>query len=360
MSSLQMTKISFAIWPIILGLMAWLGTFSPNFGAARPLYCAVAQINKNDSAADILFLGNSQIASGIDAVFVEELLGSKYSVEKLNDLGPNAIKYILDLEAYIIKRGAPEIVVLNLPINLRSAKENFKTKLLLNKTIKMHKLKSLISAQWHLLSHEPVVHGNGIPRYLNAIQRTSALVLSKISDNIFRSSKTVNFQSNADTSCQRNGLNPSAPIPRRHPHSDLALNTDYSKSGTLLTMEPKFLKRQNARSNRSYPPNLDTSSRFREYYAVRQISQLAKRHNIKFRVTVVPILNWHDLGGNENAIFDKHMPDVQYIDSFQMYALSDPTVNNEEYFRNWNHLNFKGATLLSRFWAATLKEILDE
>lgn len=358
-----MLRTSFWIWLIVIFTPALVGGDYPLYGVQRNVYCTQAQIAKERPAADILFVGNSQVASGIDAVFLGRVLGKRVAdgvtVEKLIDLGPLPAKFYLDTEAYFAERGSPRLLVLNLPINLRSADSAMKSGLYSSKTIKTHDLESLLRAKfaYGTESHQQEAAWLGWMRWLGEYP---AIVVKKLGDNFYKPLKASVLPEEARKGCKGDDVYPSASNPNYYPHGDLEVGKDYHASGELRVMKKRTKSEQMEFSLAMYPPDLLSPDREVEYYFIQRILDLCRRNDVPVLTTYVPVLGWQDLGGRAAEVFNTRLDEPGYVDSFQIYAMEETQQYGNETFRNWNHMNFNGAHLLSLYWADVLSDNYNE
>lgn len=347
-------------WVLIFLALYAVGQISPMYGVDRETACLQAQLQHNAPAPEILIVGNSSIGAAIDTKFMEEELtkktGRAIKVERLVNLGPNIFKYQLDLMSYVEKRGWPDIVLLNLFINVRKPNDYSNQPIFEIKSLKLHDWQSLHKVKNDFFDHyqgaklERVLHST----WYNDIE----LFLFKATDSIYRSIKLLSSKITFRPSCgEASGFTEK---PRYQPHNKLKAGAVYDDTNGLITPLPETLKTEQTKSAGYYPPQLDSVDRYMEFHQMRKVISLAQDRDVKFYITQVPILDWPDAGPDSQIMMAKLVPDATYVDSYQMFDIPMADRYSANAYRNLNHLNLNGAHLFSSFWIDFLSKRLDD
>ena len=344
---------------IFVGLYA-VGQVSPMYGIDSETTCLQAQLQHNAPAPDILIIGNSSIGAAVDTAFMEEEFARKtdraIKVERLINLGPNIFKYQLDLKAYAEKRGWPDIVLLNLFIDIKKPSDYSNQPIFEIKSLKLHDWQSLREVNNDFLDH---YRGARLQRILNASWYSDVeLLLFKATDSVYRSIKLLSSTILPRHFCgEASGFTGK---PKYLPHNRLKAGAIYDEINGLITPHPGNLKANQKEAAGYYPPRLDSRDRYMEFHQMQKVISLAQDQDVRFFVTHVPILDWRDLGPNSQEMMAKLIPDATFVDSYQMYEIPGAEQYSGNAFRNVNHLNFNGAHLFSSFWINHLSEQLDD
>jgi len=338
---------------IFLGLMtfAFTGLYFDSHQNVRSLVCTSLKPKKNETAAEILFIGSSVVGRSIGPSFIaselEENIGRPISVEKLAPVRNYMPRMHALVQDYIKFRGTPEIVVLNLPYS------NFGANVVSDARM-LWKLPYTSTEGSLLTAGQSIFKSQNLDLSLTelAFHRDGAsylrLQLEKLTAKIYGG---LRYPILAITD-QR----PACPKHLMEEHS-LILSSSHAAGG--LQPIPKTKAQLDKRKRRYHStenrPLADPTLKIREFETdqLKAIINLLESNGSAVYITTIPRFNEYEISEELVEKYNVAFENATYLNLYS--ELSDDQMESfQQSFLDGVHVDQYGAFVMSQFWVDRL------
>jgi hypothetical protein len=349
----------FGLWPwiIFISLMIMLGWNLPPPNLDNISTCPLKEKRKDAPADNVVFFGSSSLGVAIDPFYIAKKLNDGTTIDYVIDVGSYSTKVLNNIYEYIENRGAPDVLVINIPTSFDLDVHNY---LFEEKTLKSSYLGILLKVQ----SYFPDAYGRSkiINPMLFGWKSNVELVNYKISEAIlsnFEIHVARYFKTKGEGNCKNNSLKPKF-FPRNKINDDI----DFKKEGLLIWMGMK--KKMRMKKNKDeikylkevkkhFPVNLTHQNDVQTLKVMQEIVRLYHDKVNMIYFTFGPQFAITEPISKKYANqLTKKYNNIKYINSVNAFKNPKTDLFNKKYFFNLKHLNYEGARIVSRFWVEIL------